>query len=437
LEFLSVHDDLSAQASFDAAYQGLAEPAARAYRALGLIPGQGFSVELAAAAINTDLDAAEQALGELVDASLLAELGADLYRFHDLVHEHARHTAEEHDDPQRRADTRDRVLRWYLHVTRAAASTVMPARRELAYRFFSSSPPYFLPAGIDDYRAALAWLDGERRNLGAAVREAATSGSPALAVLLADAMQPLAIIHKDDGHTVTVDEIALNAAQATADPAAANTIRKRLARAYAARGDIDHARAHVGQALHDTREAGDRRGYASALKSEALLHVATGNLDIAVDCFLEVVPILRDLGRHRAEGLALINLADTLLQLHRPTEAAQHLERARVLLSTLDKPDPYNAARADISLARTRLHTGDHATAETLATSALATMARLDSRHQQANAHDVLTALAEGTGNTHLAHEHRTAAISLRATSTPLDIADESAVVTDRPANPA
>lgn len=308
LELLSMND-LSAQASLDAAYRNLDQPVARAYRALGLIPGQMFSRELAAAAIDT----AEHTLAELVDTSLLAELATGHYRFHDLVHEHARRTAESNDDADVRADTQDRILRWYLHAARAAASTVMPARRELSYQFFSSSPPYFLPSGIDEYDTALAWLDHERRNLGAAVREAATSGLPTLAILLADAMQPLAIIHKDDSHTIAVDEIALIAAQTTADAAAANTIRKRLACAYAAQGDIDRAQRHVDQALHETTEAGDRRGYASALKSQALLHVAAGNPEAAVDRFLDVVPILRDLGRQRAEGLTLINLADTLL----------------------------------------------------------------------------------------------------------------------------
>src|SRR6202035_5137053 len=103
----------SAQASFNTAYQSLSERAAGAYRALGLPPGQGFSVELAAAANDTDLGTAEALLRELFDASLLTELDVERYRFHDLVHEHARHAAEEHDLPAVRAATQERILRWY------------------------------------------------------------------------------------------------------------------------------------------------------------------------------------------------------------------------------------------------------------------------------------------------------------------------------------
>ena len=71
------------------------------------------------------------------------------------------------------------------------------------------------------------------------------------------------------------------------------------------------------------------------------------------------------LGDNGWRGLALINLADTLLQPGRSSEAATYLERARVLLSTLDRPNPYNSARTDLSLARAYLHAGDHDIADT------------------------------------------------------------------------
>lgn len=215
------------------------------------------------------------------------------------------------------------------------------------------------------------------------------------------------------GYPISVDEVALDAAQDAAGPAAANTVRKRLARAYAARGDVDRARAYVDQALRDTQERGDQRGYASALKSQALLLVAAGRPRAAVECFTGVVSILRDLGRQRAEGLALINLADTLLQLDRFMKAAIHLEHARTILSTLDKADPYNAARAELSLARAHLRAGSHDIAETMATTALATMTRLGSDHQQATAHDILAELAEQAGSHQRADEHRATAAAL------------------------
>ncbi|WP_407653133.1 tetratricopeptide repeat protein [Amycolatopsis acidiphila] len=88
-----------------------------------------------------------------------------------------------------------------------------------------------------------------------------------------------------------------------------------------------------------------------------------------------------------------------------------------MLLSTLHKPDTYNAARADISLASARRHAGDHTTAEELAIRALAVMVRLDSRHQQAHAHDVLVAIYEESGDNDLAERHRASASALRSTS--------------------
>lgn len=415
VEVLSVRGDLSIQSSFDAAYQNLAEPAARTYRVLGLICGQGFSLEVAAAALNTDLVAAEQALDDLVDASLLAVEGDNRYQYHRLVQEHARRMAEIHDS-ESCVDVVRRIHRWYLHVTRIAAMTVMPARRELADPFIPQSPPYFVPAGMDDYIMALSWLDRERRNLGAAVLEAERFGFAQIAVFLADAMQPIAILLADLHHTITTNEIALKAALAIGDPVRITFIRKLLARYYANCGDLDRAQAYVDETLRDTHARQDRRGYASALKSQALLHVAAGNPAAAVDYYEQAIRILRDLGRQRSEALALINFAETLLDLDRPLSASEHLDRARLLLSTIVKADRYNAARADLTMARVRLRTNDGAAAYALAADALAMMTRLNSRTQQANAHTVLADIADAMGDRHNADRHRATAEELRRT---------------------
>jgi tetratricopeptide (TPR) repeat protein len=420
VEVLSMPGDLSIQASFDAAYRTLTEPAAQTYRVLGLNCGEGFSLELAAAAMNSDLAAAENALDDLVDASLLDVQDEDRYRFHSLVHEHARRMAETHD-PESRGDVLERILRWYLHVTGAAAATVMAARRTLVDAFAPTTPPYFMPAGMDDYVTALTWLDRERRNLGAAVREAARSGFTQLAVLLADAMQPLAILHHDVHDTIAIDEIALRAAIAVGDPATITSIRKRLARYYAGLRDFARAQEYVDATLRDTRTRQDGRGYASALKSQAMLHVAAGKPAAAVDYYDQAVCILRELGAQRSEALALINFAEALLSLGGPAAASEHLDRARLLLSTLAKTDPYNTARVDLTMARVRLATGDLAAANASAAAALAMMTSLRSRHEQANAHTVLADIADAMGDQHLAGQHRATAKELRLVTAPVE----------------
>jgi hypothetical protein len=134
------------------------------------------------------------------------------YRFHDLVHEHARHTAEDDLSPEHHADTRDRILRWYQHAARTAASAVRPARRELVYTFFSSSP--VLPTRQASTTTTPRWPDWTTNAATWAPPHVKRPrpDCPALANLLADAMQPLTIIHKDDD-TIAVDEVALDAAQ--------------------------------------------------------------------------------------------------------------------------------------------------------------------------------------------------------------------------------
>jgi tetratricopeptide (TPR) repeat protein len=412
LETLSMDTDCSPEASFNVAYQGLDDRTAQAYRTLGLSPGSEFCLELVAAAISTDLGTALRRIEELVDASLLIDLDGRYYQFHTLVHEHARGAAGIYDSLAVRTEALRRMLRWYLIAARAAAKTVLPARRELPCDY-AAEPPYVVPPEVDDHATALGWLDRERRNLGAAVREAAKQGWFDLAILLADAMQPGVIIHKDYAYTVEIDEIALEAAQHTADPAAANSIRKRLARAYTRLGDLNRAQRYVYRSLWETHNSNDQSQYASALKSYALVSLAAGHIDLATALLRRVVAILAGTGPSRSEALALISLADTLIDDNAPNEAIGHLTRAQTLLSTGDTVDLFNVSRAEISLARAHLHTGRVELAETIATQALETMYNLDSRREQARAHDVLAELAERTGDLQRARHHHASAATL------------------------
>jgi len=70
-----------------------------------------------------------------------------------------------------------------------------------------------------------------------------------------------------------------------------------------------------------------------------------------------------------------------------------------------------------------------------MATTALAAMTRLDSDHQQANAHDILAELAEQAGSHKRADEHRAAAAELRSTHTPSE-PDDTPKATAPSANP-
>lgn len=406
LEALSVDDEASLRSTFDMSYTDLPPNAARAYRLLGLHPGPDFQVELVAAAMDTDTDQAQDAVDELMDASLLEEFADDHYRFHDLVRVHAREQAEENDTEQARTAVLRRIAEWHLAAAQTADRAVMPARRILAHEFTSVAATLNRPAGLDKYQVALNWLTRERLGLQTLVRTSAELNWPELAYKLADALQPLYILHKHHLDALEVNEIALQAAQAWGDPAAEDNMRKRLARSYARLGRFEEATRHATEMLRSTRDRADRRAEATALKSLGLVHLRAGERDRAVAVFKQTLPIMQQTGSVRSQGLLLIDLGETLTALGRLDEAEPYLDEAYRFLSTLDPPDTYNASRAAIGFAQVWAGKGEYAEARSLLHKALATMAAANSAYEQSRAHRVLAEVSDRTGNHADAERH-------------------------------
>jgi tetratricopeptide (TPR) repeat protein len=416
LEVLSVDEDMSVRATFDVSYADLPELAARTYRSLGLCPAARWSVHLVAAATDTDLAEAQRATEQLTDASLLEELGIGYYKFHDLIRVHARERAMIEDPRPVRSAAVRRMVQWYLIVTRSAARAVLPSRRILTYDLARTGTPPVVPTGVDQYDAALGWLEAERRNLIACVRTASEESWYDLAYHLADTMQPLFIVHKHLQDAIEVDEIALHAAQAMGNLGAQNNMSKRLARTSARLGKIDTAKRHVHNMLEQNRRHGDRRGEASALKSLGIIFVEAGQLETAVAAFREALGLITEVGQPRSQGLLLINLGETLVRLGQLAEAVDHLDSARRLLSALDIPDRYNATRAAIILGRAYVEAGRYDPARPLLDDALATMIELRSAFEQARAHQALAELARRIGDDRAAEHHEQAAVELSHT---------------------
>lgn len=410
LTVLSVEGELSVRGAFDMSYVDISEAARRAYRVLGLYPGEDFGVDVLAAALDVDRAAAQDVLDELADASLVEEIDEGRFRLHDLIREHARERATE-DSVDVQEDAVRRMAEWYLRAALTANAVVLPARRQLSYEFPPSRTE--TPDGLDRHDNAIGWLERERRNLAALVRAAADRGWTELTHQLGDALQPLFIVHRHERDAVELGEIVLAGAVAGDDPVARDNMRKRLARTYSRLGEFDRARTHLAAMLADTRARGDRRGEASALKSEALLLARSGRPESAVDVFHQTLAILDELDARHGQGLTLINLGEVLIALGRFGEAIDELESARTLLSAPDRRDVYNATRAAIVLGQAQLGAGNHAVARDLLHAALDTMTELDAPAEQAKAHRALAELAARTGDTAAEQRHEQAAARL------------------------
>ena len=400
-------------ASLHASYAALPADIAPSYRAVGLIPGETLSVECVAAATDIDPASAHRHLTALAQAALLDDIGEGTYRLPDAVRRHLRtpHTGD--TDPAVCNAIVARAVRWYLLCARTAAATVIPARRVLPY---TAPFPYpALPPGLTALDSALSFLDRQRRNIGAAVAAAVDIGLDTEAVCLADALQPVVILHGDLHHALQVDERALVAADRAGDHTGALGLRKRLARGNVKIGDLDTATRYARQYDLAVTQAGDQRGRASALKTWGAIHTAQGDPDSATTSFSQAVEILRRLQRPRALALAQIVLGETLLLHDHPATAAAHLAAAYTLLDTLDPhPDTYNAARAAVRLARAWLRDNQPDFAKQLLDNAADTITQTGSVTELATIHAVYAEHAGATGDATAAAEHRRIADGLR-----------------------
>lgn len=399
-------EDMSVRATLDLSYRALDAEAAAAYRAIGVHPGSWVCTELVAAMQDHAPSMARRVLDALVDASLLTEVDDELYRCHDLVRAHTRDTAAS----TLRSEEKDPLLRrgveWHLRVARDAGHTVMPSRPQSPPEF-PGLTRYRPPAGTASYDGALAWLQRHRQDLVASMRAAADLGWHELVYALGDALQPLLITHKHHRQAVEVDELAMRSAIALNDYGGEVNMRKRLARALVQLDETSLARQHIDTLIQRSEQRGDRRAKASGLKSLGRLHTKLRQHALAVEALTETVAILHELDHARGEGLARSELGLALLDLGQPDQAALQLGRARQRLSELDPPDPYNMARATVSLAVALLRQGELDPARQLLKDARATLEQLGADYELGRAHQALAELHEVAGDGARAQAHR------------------------------
>ncbi|MGW4798303.1 BTAD domain-containing putative transcriptional regulator [Nonomuraea sp. NPDC004297] len=285
-------EELQVRSGFELSCRDLPEPVTRAFRLLSLLdaPGGLTAWHLAALLDQPDLLEADVLLDVLVDAQLLQPLGVDRtgrrrFRFHDLVRLYAAERAET-DEPE--AERRAATLR------ALGAMLALTAHADRAFRGEDIDEVQGTSARwLPDNHAALVpdpmlWLDTERLNLSAMIRQAARAGwsEPCWELTATSSM-----------------------------------LRQR-------RGYQDDQFADYEIALRLCRRQGNLRGTAALLLSHGGLHHQMGNLSLAVACASEAVDLYELLGDKRGHALALADsgVAHRVLAAWEPALAA--FERA-------------------------------------------------------------------------------------------------------------
>jgi tetratricopeptide (TPR) repeat protein len=425
LDALRVEGAFAVRAALQESYRLLPAETAAGYRRVGLAPVPVLTPPVAAAACGIEVAAADRLLDELVEANLLEDIGPDprtglsRFRFHDLVHAHARELAEETETAEGIDRAVRRVVDYHLAVATAAEALLTPSHR--TQRRDYAEPP--LPPPFTDAAGALRWLDAERSQLMTVLRTAEQRHWNAVVWQLADALWPLFLRLRPYDLWIEAHQAGVAAARRAGDRNGISRMLTSGGTGLRAAGRLEEALSWFRQALDAAREevtrltategAGSgqrelslaRKQEAQALHGLGQTHRLAGRLEDARAHFVQALLLREEIGYRRGTALTRLSLGDTALAAGRPDEAIPYLDRARTDL--LAEGDRYDAARALAFLGRAhaRRDGARQETAESRLRQALAEFEETGSLHWQARVQEMLGEGAEERGDVERARD--------------------------------
>lgn len=326
LAALSVRGDeqTAVRTAFDLSCAALPAEAQRLFRLLSLVPGTDFSTEAVAALIGTDPERAGRLLDRLASAHLVERHAPDRHRFHDLLRRYAAEQVERQEQARDRDAALHRLHDWYLHAVDSAARLLYPHMLRLPVPETDARAP----SAVTDLAAASNWLDSERANLVAAVREAARSGPRPMAWLLADALRGYFWMCLRRVDWLATAEAGLAAAEETGEHRARAAARLCLADLHFRQGRYRQAVRHYAHALLLARRAGWVEAQAAVLGNLGCVYWQSGKLAVAAARFERALALSRGIGQPVGEAVALGNLGLVHWEMGSLAQAADHYGRS-------------------------------------------------------------------------------------------------------------
>jgi tetratricopeptide (TPR) repeat protein/transcriptional regulator with XRE-family HTH domain len=302
--------------------------AVRAFRLLGLHPGNGFDAYAAAALFGADVEEADRTIGALASAHLIQPAGPGRWTMHDLLRDYAGElaVAANAEDEGRAALTR--LLDCYLRTAATATEMLHPGDRLPRVPFLTGPVPPM--AGLE---AARAWLSAEEANLVTLTAYAADNGWPGHAVRLATSVFRYLELASHYPEIVTVATSACRAARRAGDRAAEAEALLNLTLADLHQGRYRLADDRLRQALRLFQEARNRLGEARALGNLGVVAFYQGRFRLSARRHERALTAYREIGDRFGEVRALNNLGFTDLHLGRYRRAAERLRQAESLSS--------------------------------------------------------------------------------------------------------
>ncbi|BBJ39956.1 NTPase [Streptomyces antimycoticus] len=394
--------EVSMSASLDQSYAALPEAAARLYRRLSLHPGAVFGKHVAEAVAATPpaVDNTENCLAALVDANLLTAPDPERFRFHDVIHQHARDRAESDETGEQRQESVERIIDAYLTWANAADRILYPQRRRPAAEYAHA---LCAEAEFADAATALAWFDLERENLLAVQRLAAETGLDGATWQLADAMWALFIYLRYRDDWISVHELGVKGAALCGHRLAESRMYTGLGIALREAGRLQDSLRAFTAALVLRRQIGDRRGEGLVLHNVGITHRRMGDWGTARSVLKSALSIREESSDVRGVARVHGTLGEVESLTGNHEAALAHLTRARAALTHAQ--DPYEALMERL-LGEAHLRSGNLQAALTHLTAALEALRHTGEVFETGAIHEAFGELAEREDDTVSARSH-------------------------------
>ncbi len=278
------------EASLTLSYELLTPEQQKLWRALAVFPDT-FDATAAAAVWELEADPALDALGDLVNYSLL-EWDADTQRYH--LHDLSRLFADSRMSENEKGVSRLNHAAYYFSVIQNAES--------------------FYLQGSDSSNRGLALFDLESRNIQAGQAWAEShSGENDIATLLCDSYLVAAnilVLRLHPRERIRWLEAALIAARQLKDSAAEGAHLGNLGFTYDDLGEYRRAIEYYEMCLEIARKNRDRSQEGNALGLIGLAYLYLGETKQGIEFLNQQLNIVREIKERRREGYALVNLGN-------------------------------------------------------------------------------------------------------------------------------
>ena len=325
----STGDERTVSDAFALSYQQLTPDMQRAFRLLGLHPGEEVDAWVAAATADCSLSEAQESLEHLHDRHLVEEARPGRYCFHDLVKEYASQLAMRTDSADDRATAVQRMLDYYLHRTFLANNAIEQSNHAGIFELSSPIRPDLLSLSAEH---ALPWLEAERLTLVAVIRYAAASGYDLQAWQLARASWAYLYRRGYVDNLLETHSVGLAAAERLGDENAIAIMCNYLASAYEKLGELEHAGRLLTRAIALWSGLGKATGVATARTNLALVYRRLGRLTESIEHHERALAYRQRSGDLWRMGMILQNLGQNYTDLGRYDEAIR-CHRRRLAIS--------------------------------------------------------------------------------------------------------